>query len=70
MVLWVIYPCNDTLIIIPEQKGIFLETAHPVKFPEAVEKVSGKKIEIPPSLADLNERKKAKYFDQGIILVN
>ena len=34
----------------PGRKGIFLETAHPVKFPEAVEKVIGKKIEIPPSI--------------------
>ncbi len=34
----------------PSLKGIFLETAHPVKFPEAVEKVTGEKIEIPSSL--------------------
>ncbi len=29
------------------EKGIFLETAHPVKFPEAVESCIGKPIEIP-----------------------
>jgi threonine synthase len=34
----------------PSKKGIFLETAHPVKFPEAVEKVTGQKISIPSSL--------------------
>ncbi|HET6765866.1 MAG TPA: threonine synthase, partial [Chitinophagaceae bacterium] len=34
----------------PGRKGIFLETAHPVKFPDAVEKVTGKKIEMPSSI--------------------
>ncbi len=37
----------------PGRKGIFLETAHPVKFPAAVEKATTKKIEIPPSLSSL-----------------
>lgn len=32
-------------------KGIFLETAHPVKFPEAVENITGNTIAIPPSVA-------------------
>jgi threonine synthase len=31
--------------------GIFLETAHPAKFPEAVEAVIGKAVEMPPTLA-------------------
>ena len=31
----------------PRKKGIFLETAHPVKFPDAVEKATAKKIDIP-----------------------
>ena len=34
----------------PCKKGIFLETAHPVKFPDAVEKATAKKIEIPVSV--------------------
>lgn len=32
------------------QRGIFLETAHPVKFPDAVEKNTGNKIKIPESI--------------------
>lgn len=44
----------------PAQKGIFLETAHPVKFPEAVEKIIGRKIEIPSSIQQtLNKEKKS-----------
>jgi threonine synthase len=39
-------------------KGIFLETAHPVKFPEAVEKITGNKIAIPSSVADIMNRQK------------
>jgi threonine synthase len=33
-----------------EQKGIFLETAHPVKFYDVVEPVIGKTIDLPPSI--------------------
>lgn len=44
----------------PGAKGIFLETAHPVKFPEAVEKVTGKKIPVPLSLQGImNDAKKS-----------
>jgi len=39
-------------------KGIFLETAHPVKFPETVEEVTNTKIEIPESVQYLLNRKK------------
>lgn len=42
----------------PDQKGIFLETAHPVKFPDAVEKATGKKVEIPNNLASLMQQEK------------
>ena len=40
-------------------QGIFLETAHPVKFPESVEKITGRKIEIPETLVSMmkNEKK-------------
>lgn len=34
----------------PGENGIFLETAHPVKFPGAVEKITGKAIEAPDSV--------------------
>ncbi|MGZ8540308.1 MAG: threonine synthase [Chitinophagaceae bacterium] len=44
----------------PSSKGIFLETAHPVKFPEAVEKAAGKKIEVPSAIsAIMNKSKKS-----------
>jgi threonine synthase len=36
-----------------DKKGIFLETAHPVKFPEAVEKITGRKIEAPSSISSI-----------------
>jgi threonine synthase len=42
----------------PEQKGIFLETAHPVKFPDTVEAMTGKKIEIPESAQHLFSKEK------------
>jgi threonine synthase len=42
----------------PGQEGIFLETAHPVKFPEVVEKYSGQSVKIPDSVADLFLEKK------------
>lgn len=41
-----------------EAKGIFLETAHPVKFPDAVEDVIGKKIDIPASLKTIMSQEK------------
>lgn len=44
----------------PGQKGMVLETAHPVKFPEAVEKSIGRPIEIPSSVqAIMNKEKQA-----------
>ncbi len=42
----------------PHQKGIVLETAHPVKFPETVEAVTGKKISIPLSAQYLFKQEK------------
>jgi threonine synthase len=35
------------------RKGIFLETAHPVKFPDAVEKMIGKNLEIPAAIRSI-----------------
>jgi len=42
----------------PEYYGIFLETAHPVKFLETVENVIGKKLEIPESIQSILQKKK------------
>ena len=48
-------------------RGIFLETANPVKFPEAVEKATGNKIEIPSAVYSViqgekkSQRMKAVY---------
>lgn len=43
---------------LPKPAGIFLETAHPVKFPEVVEPVTGRKIEVPESVEYLSNREK------------
>ena len=42
----------------PAAKGIFLETAHPVKFPEVVEEVIGQPIPVPEKLLPLLEKEK------------
>lgn len=39
-------------------KGIFLETAHPVKFPDAVESSTGKPVAIPASVKDIMDKEK------------
>jgi threonine synthase len=52
------YALEDYLGKHTEQKGIFLETAHPVKFPETVEAVTQQKIEVPLSAQALFSRKK------------
>jgi threonine synthase len=48
---------NNYLLENPNQKGIFLETAHPVKFYDVVEPVIGK-VEIPDSLKPLLQKEK------------
>lgn len=40
----------------PSERGIFLETAHPVKFPDLVEEATGQKIPVPPAIQDLKNR--------------
>lgn len=40
------------------EKGFILETAHPVKFPDTVESITGRKIEIPKSVKYLLNKKK------------
>ena len=42
----------------PRQKGIVLETAHPVKFPDAVESCIGKPIDIPVSVQTIMKKEK------------
>jgi threonine synthase len=42
----------------PSDKGIFLETAHPVKFPETVETMIGEKIAVPDSAQQLFDKEK------------
>ena len=42
----------------PEQRGLFLETAHPVKFPAAVEAATGQPVPVPAELADLMRQPK------------
>jgi threonine synthase len=41
-----------------DEKGIFLETAHPVKFLDVVEPVISEKIPLPVSLQEISHRKK------------
>lgn len=50
----------------PEQKGLFLETAHPVKFPEAVETITGVPIPIPGSVKDIMYRQKQSLVIQPV----
>lgn len=38
--------------------GVFLETAHPIKFSDTVEKVIGQKLKIPPNIREILKREK------------
>ncbi|HEV3251741.1 MAG TPA: threonine synthase [Puia sp.] len=42
----------------PGQKGIFLETAHPVKFYDVMESITGHKIALPPAVKSILDKKK------------
>jgi len=42
----------------PNQKGIFLETAHPIKFPEIIEQITGKTLPVPSSVIHLMDKEK------------
>jgi threonine synthase len=52
---------KDFLKINPEYNGVFLETAHPVKFLKTVEKASGAKVSMPESLAGILDKKKKSF---------
>ncbi|APS40783.1 threonine synthase [Salegentibacter sp. T436] len=45
----------------PDYYGIFLETAHPVKFLETVEDVIGEKVEIPASIQEAMKKEKKAF---------
>jgi len=48
----------------PGDKGLFLETAHPVKFYDTVEPIIGDKIPLPPAVAALlNKQKQSKKME-------
>jgi len=48
-------------------KRVVLSTAHPAKFPDAVEKATGVRPGLPPHLADLLERpEKAQTLDNDV----
>jgi threonine synthase len=46
----------------PEMQGIFLETAHPVKFLEVVEPVIGRSIDFPPQIKEVIDKNKEATF--------
>jgi threonine synthase len=48
----------------PELTGIFLETAHPAKFRESVEEVTGERLELPERLAAFEGREKQSLLIQ------
>jgi threonine synthase len=60
----------------PGLRGIFLETAHPVKFPEAVEAATGKKLDLPASVHEMMGKRKSslsmsnKYEELKQFLLN
>ncbi|RFM27528.1 threonine synthase [Deminuibacter soli] len=52
------------LLQYPEQKGFFLETAHPVKFPQTVEQATGQTVPVPDSAKHLlQQQKKSVVLD-------
>ncbi|SDX48585.1 threonine synthase [Hydrobacter penzbergensis] len=50
----------DYLYTHPGMKGMILETAHPVKFPETVSAATGKEVTVPPEAQYLFSRKKQR----------
>jgi len=58
---------EDYLQTYPDNKGIFLETAHPVKFYDVVEPVINETIPVPESIkAELAKKKKSTVIDKGV----
>jgi threonine synthase len=46
----------------PGANGIFLETAHPVKFPVAIEEITGHTIPVPPVVQSIMDKEKKSIF--------
>ncbi len=46
------------LSVHPGEKGIGVETAHPVQFPEAVEQITGSRIDIPDAVRSVMDQPK------------
>ena len=58
---------EDYLQLHPNNKGIFLETAHPVKFYDVVEPVIGQTVQVPDSIkAQLTKEKKSTLIGVGV----
>ncbi|GAB2817150.1 PALP domain-containing protein [Ferruginibacter profundus] len=58
---------EDYLQLHTNDKGIFLETAHPVKFYDVVEPVIGQTVEVPESIkAELAKEKKTTLIGTGV----
>jgi threonine synthase len=45
----------------PGEKGLFLQTAHPVKFPGCVEKATGREVAMPTHLGSLMGKPKRAF---------
>ncbi|MEN9685970.1 MAG: hypothetical protein RLZZ28_1756 [Bacteroidota bacterium] len=56
------YALEQYLQQYPHKKGMILETAHPVKFPDIVETMTGEKISIPDSALPLFSKEKKTVF--------
>ena len=57
---------RDELPTVPEAVGVFLETAHPAKFIDVVEKAIGSAVELPDSLAQtLKKTKQAVKIEKN-----
>jgi threonine synthase len=52
------YAALEKFLSVNKGKGIFLETAHPLKFPATVEEVTHTKIDFPAEIASLKNKKK------------
>ncbi len=50
----------------PGLQGIFLETAHPVKFPDAVERITGQPVPLPPEVNSIMQLEKKSVVIQPV----
>lgn len=52
---------QQALTSYPDAEGVFLHTAHPAKFPEAIEPLVGSALTLPPALAEVLQREARSY---------